>query len=43
VGLASITLFLYTIEWIRKAIYRVSIKYWNGDKPSTLDVQEVNQ
>jgi len=43
VGLASFALFLYTIEWIRKAIYRVSIKYWNGEKPSTLDVQEVNQ
>jgi magnesium-transporting ATPase (P-type) len=42
-GLALYALSLYTIEWIRKAIYRVSIKRRNHEKPSTLSLQEVNQ
>jgi len=43
VGLALYAPFLYTIEWIRKAIYRGSSKYKNNEKPSNLSLQEVSQ
>jgi magnesium-transporting ATPase (P-type) len=43
-GLTLYTLSLYTIEWIRKAIYRVSIKRRNHETPSsTLSLQEVRK
>ena len=42
-GLALYALALYTIEWIRKAIFRFSSRYKNNEKPSTLSVQEVNR
>jgi magnesium-transporting ATPase (P-type) len=43
IGLALYALILYTIEWIRKAIYRALVKSKTNEKPSTLSVQEVNR
>jgi P-type Ca2+ transporter type 2C len=42
-GLALYGPSLYTIEWIRKAIYRVLNKDKKNEKPSTLSFQEVGQ
>jgi len=42
-GLAVFPLTLYMIEWIRKAIYRTSIKNKHQEKSSTLSLKEVNQ
>lgn len=39
-GLVLYAPFLYTVEWFRKAIHRVSIKNRNNGKPSTLSLQE---
>jgi len=41
VGLALFSLTVYSIEWIRKAIYRASMKI--NKKTSTLSLQEVDQ
>jgi hypothetical protein len=42
-GLAVFPLTLYMIEWIRKAIYRASIKNKHQEKSSALSLKEVNQ
>jgi len=43
-GLVLYAPVLYTVEWFRKAIYRISIKHKDdNEKPSTLSFQEVSQ